>query len=378
MNNTGTDTGTNKACYLELADRLRRSIREGSFKPGDRLGSEHSLARREEISRMTVRRASEILVGEGLLERRPGKGLFVRGKHSATRAVKVVVGNLQWEPAIQAARGIRSIGSTLGIDVQLYDAHGDPETDLAMLARLPETTASGAIIVSLHSKAFNEAIYDLKRQRYPFVLIDQRLQDIDIPSVSADNYAGGYAAGQHLLEHGHKRIGFVGDFVANTVQDRLAGFRDAVADAGHPLDRSLLIDLGKDDIRGRLDDWSEQVDACTRRLMDRPDPPTAVFFSCDAIARSGCKTLAAMGLSVPGDVSVIGFDDDPLCQWMTPALSSIRQPFFEMGEAAIRMLVGLMTNPGRAPQSLTMSVSLVPRGTVATPRQTLSRPSSES
>src|SRR5690606_22625831 len=132
------------------------------------------------------------------------------------------------------------------------------------------------------------------------------------------------------------------DLVATTVRDRLMGLRDAIADAGQPFDRSLVVDLCEEGDPGRLADWSTHIDACTRRLMRRDDPPTAIFFSCDAVARAGCRALESMGLRVPADVSIIGFDDDPLSQWMSPALTTLHQPFFEMGQAAIEMLCELM------------------------------------
>ncbi|MEX2387490.1 MAG: GntR family transcriptional regulator, partial [Phycisphaeraceae bacterium] len=134
---TGTHTGSHGPAgtrlYAALADRLRRAIQAGVYRPGQLLGSEHSLAKQESISRMTVRRASELLVKEGLIERRPGKGLYVRDERATTRAIQVVAGNLQWEPSLQASRGIQSIAAGKGVQTQLYDAHGDVAMDLTML-----------------------------------------------------------------------------------------------------------------------------------------------------------------------------------------------------------------------------------------------------
>ncbi|MEX2386842.1 MAG: substrate-binding domain-containing protein, partial [Phycisphaeraceae bacterium] len=248
---------------------------------------------------------------------------------------------------------------------QLYDAHGDVAMDLTMLRQLPESDFAGAVIISLHSKTFNEAIFDLKRQRFPFVLVDQKFHDIEIPAVTADNHDGGLQVGQHLLAHGHERIGFIGDLVAVTVRDRLMGLRDAVADAGKPFDRSLVIDLCEDRDQDRLGDWSGEVEAATRQLMQRDAPPTAIFFSCDAVARAGCRALQAMGFRVPADVSIVGFDDDPLCQWVTPGLTTVRQPFFGMGETAIRMLCELMVNPDARIAPQVLPVTLVARDSVA-------------
>ncbi|HAU37394.1 MAG TPA: hypothetical protein DCX07_06710 [Phycisphaerales bacterium] len=365
---TSTDTGSH--LYEALAARIRKSICQGAYQPGELIGSEYELAREESVSRMTVRRACTLLVHEGLVERRPGKGLYATGGRGhgvpiATRMIQIVAGNLRWESSLQMSRGVQAIAKRERIQVQLYDAHGDMELDMAMLRQLPSGQAKGAVIVSLQTPPFCEAVYRLKTTGFPFVLADQRLRDIEVPSITADNYAGGYAAGRALLEKGHKRIAFVGDLVAATVQDRLAGLRDAMADAGLPMPRSLIADVlaGKD----RLGDWSASVEECTRDLLQRPSPPTAIFFSCDAVARSAYRTLGAMGLSIPQDVSVIGFDDDPLAEWLPPPLTTVRQPFFAMGQAAMELLCKRMNDSNTPVEHRVMPVKLVERGSVAPP-----------
>ncbi len=352
--------------YAALAQRMRTSIQSGEFQPGQLIGSEHDLARKENISRVTVRKASEMLVNEGLVERRPGKGLYVRDARKMStgmQLIQVVAGNLRWEPCIQVARGAQAAAKELGIQVQLYDAHGDAELDLEVVRSLPDSHAKGAIIVALHSPAFNEAVYDLKRQGFPFVLVDQRLQDINVPSVMSDNYAGGMQAGAELLTNGHKRIGFIGNIVASTVMDRLNGLRDAMGDAGLPFDRSLVMDLGVE--KDPLGDWSVRVDECTRKLMGAGNRPTAIFCSCDAVARSAYRTLSQLGLNVPGDVSVIGFDDDPLAEWLAPGLTTVRQPHLAMGRAAMDLLSARMANPQGGVEQQVLPVELIRRGSVA-------------
>ena len=216
--------------------------------------------------------------------------------------------------------------------------------------------------MSLHGPTFSEAVYGLKAAGFPFVLVDQRLHDIPVPSVTADNYDGGQQAARHLLGHGHARIGFVGDLVATTVRDRLSGLRDAVGDAGLPFDRSLVVDI---DAEGdRLGDWSAKVEASIRDLMSKPNPPTALFCSCDAIARAAYRALASLGVSVPRDVSLIGFDDDPLAEWLTPALTSVRQPFQEMGRAAMELLSRRMADATAPPEHRSLPVQLVQRSSV--------------
>jgi DNA-binding LacI/PurR family transcriptional regulator len=357
---TGIQIGP--ALYLTVADDLRRRIDGGELRPGDMIGSEHELARTRNISRMTVRRASELLVNEGIIERRPGKGLFVKAAQLATRQVQVIAGNLSWEPCLRVAQGVQDTGRPLGIRVQLYDARGNVDSDLEMVRQLPTTEMRGAVIISFHSQTLNETIYQLKVEGFPFVLVDQRMHDIDVDSVMADNYSGGVQAGQLLLRHGHKRIGVLGDLSASTTRDRLAGLRDALGDAGVAFGRSQVVDLRRD--TDRLGDWSAIEEQCTHDIFGGPNPPTALFCSCDAVARGAYRAIAAMGLSVPGDVSVIGFDDDPLAEWLIPGLTTIKQPFLEIGRVAINQLCKRMADVNSAPEQIVLPVQLIERGSV--------------
>ncbi len=349
--------------YAALLDHIRGRINDRELKPGDMLESEYELARRVGISRMSVRKAITQLVVDGQIERRPGKGLFVREPNSVNRTIQMVAGNLAWEPCILVSRGGQQVAKTLGVQIQLYDAHGDAELDLEVLRNLPRGNAVGAVIIALHSPQFNEAVFELKLKKYPFVLVDQRLHDIEASSVTADNQGGGYLAGQLLAKHGHQRIAFVGDLAADTVRDRLAGLRDAVGDAGLPFDRSLIVDLCSH--HDRLGDWSAQVDSAVTDLMSRPNPPTGIFFSCDAVARTGYRTLAKLGLSIPTDVSVVGFDGDPLSEWLSPPLTTVRQPFMEMGKEAIDLLCKQMADPSARAEARVLPVELIERGSVA-------------
>jgi len=358
--NTGSSIGP--SMYSTLAERLRRSIKELEYLPGQLIGSEHELARRQGISRVTVRKASELLVNEGLIERRPGKGLYVRENHASAQLIQVVVGNLGWAPCLQVALGVKAASKTAGLQVQLYDAHGDADLDLEMIRQLPNGAAKGAVIVSFYSQALNKELYQLEAKGFPFVLVHQRLHDIDVPSVTSDNAGGGYMVGKALIAQGHTRVGFIGDLIAGSVQDRLSGFRDALGDAGLPFDRSLVADILEEN---RLGDWSERTEACVKEVMSKPNRPTALFCSCDAIARSAYRALASLGLSIPGDISVVGFDDDPIAEWVSPAMTTVRQDFQAMGKAAMDLLVKRMAHPTGPVEHRVMPVEWVERASLA-------------
>lgn len=351
------------ALYLDLANDLRGDLASGRFRPGQLFASEHDLARSRKLSRVTVRKASDVLIGEGLLERRPGKGLFVRsGPGGRAATIQVVCGNLDWAPSLQAARAIKESARPHNFQIQIYDAHGSMAEDIEAIRLLPETGARGAVVFALHSVEFAEALYALKVAGFPCVLIDQRLADLDIPSVMADNHAGGYLAGQLLAGKGHRRIAFVGDLDADTVQARLAGLRDAVGDAGLPFGRAMVQDVSTPD---RFAPWGPLVEERLRALFAAPERPTAIFASCDAIARDVYAALGRMGLMVPRDVSVVGFDDDPLASVLVPGLTTIGQPFQDMGRAAFELLHRRILDPAAPVEHRKVPVTLVERGSVA-------------
>jgi LacI family transcriptional regulator len=194
--------------------------------------------------------------------------------------------------------------------------------------------------------------------------VDERLQDIDVPSVRSDDYDGGYQAGRMLLQLGHRQLSFLGDMDATTVRGRLEGFRDAIADAGVPFNRSLQVDLNIAE-QDRLAEWSDRVEAAVADLISRPGPPTAIFCSCDAVARAAYRTLQRSGLRIPEDISIVGFDDDPIAEWLSPGLTTVRQSFADLGRVAMEMLWKRMENPQGPVEHHVLPVQLIQRGSAA-------------
>lgn len=362
-----TSKHTSISEYARLAQALREAVEQGEYAPGTLVASEHELARKHGLSRVTVRRATDLLIEEGLLERRPGKGLYVReAEAEATRIVKVIVGNLAWEPSVQLARGAQQIARSCGAEIQVYDAHGSQRENLESLLNLPKNGASGAILMALHTPDFNEAVIRVKAAGFPLVVADYQSGEIPVPAVAADNYQGGALAGRHLAGLGHTRVAFVGDCGASTVRARLDGFRDALAEAGIALPRASIVDITPEDT---LSDWSEMVRQAMRNVLKGPVRPTAIFCSCDAVARACYRVCESLKIRIPHDLSLVGFDDDPLAEWLSPPLTTVRQPFAEMGQTAMRLLQKQLAGRAAKAESTLLPVTWIERGSTAQPAQ---------
>ena len=362
MDNTGIYTGS--PVYRDLAKELRKSIEKGHHTPGERVASEHELARQHNLARNTVRMATELLVTEGLLERRPGKGLYVREKSTSTGVLKIMVGNLAWEPSVRIVRGAQQVARERGFDVQVCDAHGDQSQDVESVARLPNNGTAGAIIVSVNSPAFLTAVGRLGATGFPFVLVDEHGgRNANVPSVAADNYQGGFMAGTRIMEAGHRVAAFIGDAAASTVTGRLNGFRDALAEFGVALPRGLTRDIVAVD---PFADWGELVQKECQVLLRMERRPTAIFCSCDAIARVCYRCCAEARVSIPEEMSVVGFDDDPMAEWLSPGLTTVRQPFADMGACAMRTLAGLLSGEASGGHQA-LPVEFIERGSLGKP-----------
>ena len=326
-----------------IADVLRERV--ASMKPGEPFGTEVAIADECGVSRMTARKAVNALVEEGLLERRAGVGLFVRGKGEVTRRWRFIAGNLMWDPAIKAASGARREAQKIGAELELKDAGGDMRALLAEIAALPDSGATGAIVFSVHAKAFDAAVHAVAEKGFPIVVVDEDLgKKVNVSCVVADNVVGGRLAAERIVSAGHCRLAFIGDLVADTVRERWSGFSKLAAEltGETPL---------KYDVKGE------------DRL--RKVRPTAVFCSCDAIARHAMRAFAEVGMQVPDDVSLVGFDDDPIAEWTTPALTTVRQDFMAMGREAVKALVARIAKPSAPGATVAVPVEFVARESLA-------------
>lgn len=172
----------------------------------------------------------------------------------------------------------------------------------------------------------------------PTVLLDCYAEDCSLPSVTPDEEIGGYTATAYLLAKGHKRVGFIKHNIVQPASvGRLAGYKRALAENNIPFDESLVVEE-----RGYIAGGFQG----TMRLMQVPQPPTAIFCFNDRTALGAYQAIHELGLSIPADVAVIGFDNEPdFAALLRPSLTTLELPHFEMGRWAVDHLLKLIAMP---------------------------------
>jgi LacI family transcriptional regulator len=233
------------------------------------------------------------------------------------------------------------------------------DREVGLLERLLHGTTDGAVLV-LPAES-SEELLALQRQGLPYVVLDPREPlPPGIPCVAAANASGAREATRHLLELGHRRIAAVtGPPDWSATVERLAGYHAALAGAGVAPDPRL--ELESDFLVAGGQDAGA-------RLLDLPDPPTAVVAFNDELAVGVVASAAARGIRVPDELSVVGFDDSDFAALVTPALTTVRQPLAEMGRVAVTLLTRLIERRPLDALRVEIATTLVVRDSTASPR----------
>ena len=196
------------------------------------------------------------------------------------------------------------------------------------------------------------------RSKMPLVVLDPlSLPNREITSIGTTNFSGGLTATQHLLSLGHTRIAYLGasgEFVFN--QARLAAYRTALQDAGVRARSEYVVSGGYDYQAGI---------AGGGVLLDLPERPTAIFAATDESAAGVIEAARLRGLRVPEDLSLIGFDDAPVARLLSPPLTTVRQPLYEMGRAALRTALRLAAGETLDSHHVELATELVVRSSTA-------------
>jgi DNA-binding LacI/PurR family transcriptional regulator len=279
---------------------------------------------RADVAPQTRERVERVLREQGYRRRAPGRD---------TRAalLDVVFNELESPWAMEIVKGVEEVARENGLGVVLSAQEGPGALGRSWVDAVAARRSAGLILVV--SELTPEQVDRLRARSIPFVVVDPAGEPAPgVPSVGATNWNGGLTATRHLLERGHRRVAVIGGPPTMLCsRARVDGYRAALETAGLPVDPDLIR-------------WGtfhvEAGYSHGRALLTLEDPPTAIFAGSDIQAFGVYEAARVLGVEIPSQLSVIGFDDLPMARWVGPPLTTIRQPLTEMAATAARLVLG--------------------------------------
>jgi LacI family transcriptional regulator len=269
-------------------------------------------------------------------------------RNHRTNVIGILVADL--EPfSTELLKGAGDAIRGTGFELVVYSAGGRTSDHVGWerryLSRLSGTLVDGAVLVT-------PTVVDVQYGA-PVVAVDPHTGPTDLPTIDSDNLHGARLATEHLLELGHRRIALLGGRPdLQSAQLREQGYREALTAAGVPVDERLV----------QVGAYDPEVSVKpARELLSSPDRPTAIFAANDLSAIATIEVAAELGLRVPEDLSIVGFDNIPESVLSTPPLTTVEQPIRTMGQRAIEILVKLIRGENPEQTHITLATRLVVR-----------------
>ncbi|TVY10903.1 GntR family transcriptional regulator [Paenibacillus cremeus] len=332
-----------KPKHEQLKEQILEWIHTGKFKPGDQLPTEHEIAELSAMSRQTVRQGIGALVQEGWLSRRQGSGTFVADgpgrKSTEVPTIGVMTTNISDYIFPEIVRGTESVLRRRGYRMLLSSTDNEKAKERDNLKQLLSSPIQGLIIEPTKSAQGNpnlDCYLSLDYSQIPYLMINERYAELDCPSVKVDDEQGGYLATKHLIDLGHRRI--AGFFKTDDLQgvQRLKGFMRAHREHSVPLLPEAVVHYTTE-----TKEHAPEA-AATAMLLQGEERPTAFVCYNDQLAVRLFEAVRQAALRVPGDVSVVGFDDSFLATATEIKLTTISHPKAELGITAAELLLDLI------------------------------------
>lgn len=366
-------TKKNKPLYTAIVDDLKAKITAGIYKPDGQLPTEAELSSRHGVSRITTRRALEELEREGYIYRVRGSGSFVKPLSRVQQENRAELPGKMVSMIMPSDDDIGTIGYVRGASdwlnahgyyLSVHQSHYDSDKERDLVESLTRKGISAIILYPRHDHANYELLYRLSLSHYPIVTIDKYLESIPVGSIVSDNFNGAYQAAARLIAWGHRKIAFLsGVSIESTssVRDRYFGYCQALKDHGIPIDSSI--------VRLNVKPYREEIgaDRFYQELLRfyRSEHITAVQVENDLMAANLLNQCADAGIRVPQELSIIGFDNNPLTQHLVIPLTTVEQQFYEIGRTAAEVIVQWLEHGTPATERIYVPVHLIERGTAS-------------
>jgi LacI family transcriptional regulator len=324
----------------------------------------HDIARELEISASTVSRAlndnprisqktkEKIKAVADRLGYRPNTlASNLRNKKSNTIGIVVPLINRHFFSSVIS--GAEDVAFKAGYNVVISQSNDLAAKEISIVQSMFANRVDGLIIsIAMQTDTFDH-LKLFRKKHIPLVFFDRAVPEIETDKIVVDDFAGGFRVTQHLIDQGYKRIGHLaGPQNLTTYLDRKNGYIDALLKNGIAFDDSLII------VNTLTSD--EGVPA-VQQLMSLPNPPDAIFCGNDTTALSVMIYLRDKGIRIPEDVGIVGFSNEPFSKVVSPSISTIAQPGFEMGQKAAELIIRKIENKERTYQTITLPTELIIR-----------------
>jgi len=355
--------------HARVQDVIRKRILDGEWGAGFKIPSERDLESELGVSRMTISKGLAPLVAEGLLTRRQGSGTYVNDQSQLRRH------RVQWVKMLCATspNNLRASinhgvlegaydalgGYGIHVGVDFYQAMND---QVALLDR-PYAPGEGGLLIWFEPLPGNvAALARLRKRGVPFVVLDAYPEDLDVDFAVSDNVAGGALMVQHLVELGHRRVGYLSRPVdRSSLRDRLTGFLQGAVTHQLPYSSDDVVV-----IRQPRELVLDEVPRVVDHFLALSPRPTAICFSNDELALTAAAYLQQKGIRIPEDVSLVGYDNVEQSKFGPVPLTSVQQDFYGMGKAAGKILGEQLNGAKSGPTShLFLKPELIVRSSVA-------------
>ncbi|MGA9175453.1 MAG: GntR family transcriptional regulator [Thermoactinomyces sp.] len=345
----------------KVKETIKAWLVNGEVKPHQKIKSEHELADFFQVSRHTIRQAIGDLVHEGWLYREQGRGTFYNGfpEKKSNKMIGIITTYISDYIFPSIIRGAESYLNTKGYSILLASTNNRPEDEKECLQMMLDKHVDGLILEPTKTALYNENLdyyLTLEQKRIPYIMINAYYPNLQPPSLTMDDELGGYLAAKHLIELGHRRI--AGLFKTDDLQgiNRMKGFFRAHREAALSVHPGMIVSYV-------TEEKEEKPRAAFQRLMRSEDRPTAVFCYNDEIALAILDVIRGMGLKVPRDISVVGYDDSHLAEASEVKLTTVKHPKTQMGEMAAKLLIEAVEkrNQGHIIESVVFQPELIVR-----------------
>jgi DNA-binding LacI/PurR family transcriptional regulator len=367
---------------------LIAQIESGSLTAGEAILSERKLAKIYSIGYMTVRRAVDDLVEMGLLYREPRKGTFVSEQKNAkkngdiannSKMIAIVMSDLQNQFSNRIIEGVERKARQHGYQLLVYNSELDVTLEAAHLNSVMEADVAGVILSPCFPPVNMELARKLKNDNVPLVLIDKYFETLKTDFVTCDNFDAAYRAVKYLVSMGHKKIAHITSHSSlrniSSIKMRYEGYLKALKEFDIEFDPEYIQELDEVSVHTEMRNINLNYLGYEpmKKLLKLPEPPTAVFLLFDLLAVGAYRAIKSEGLSVPEDISIIGFDNVDFSCYMEVPLTTMAQPVQEIGETAVAVLLERMLKPEKEVQEVRLKTQIITRNScgIYTPAEAL-------